>query len=139
MIRCNYDYKELLDKIYKRGLDVKDTYEMVGAKVEVMLADTKTVKEIFNINDEFEKEFIEVICKFQEKTIGPYITEKYFMLIPALKVAVGQLKHDCNETRRAVITFPSEHCFQSIKSLVRANTIKEVCFMRSCDAVKNLP
>lgn len=139
MIRCNDDYKELLVKIYKRGLDIKDTYELVGQKIDFMLTDTNTVKEIFSISDEFETEFIESICKFIPKEIGPYITEKYFLLIPCLKAAVDQLKNDCEETRRAVITFPKEHCFQSIQFLVRENTINVVCFMRSCDAVKNLP
>lgn len=139
MIRCNEDYKELLDKIYKNGLDVKDTYELVGTQIDIMLTDTKTVKEIFNISDEFENEFIESICTFKEKNIGPYITEKYFILLPSLKVAVEQLKNDCSETRRAVITFPNEHCFQSIQFLLRENTINIVCFMRSCDAINNLP
>ena len=139
MICCNSDYKKLLEKICKEGNDVKNTYELLGTKVDVMLSDTKTVKEIFNISDEFESEFVESICKFIPKAIGPYITEKYFLLIPELKAAVDQLKNDCNETRRAVITFPKEHCFQSIQFLVRENTINVVCFMRSCDAVKNLP
>lgn len=139
MIRCNSDYKALLTSICKKGNDVKNTYELLGEKVDVMLANTTTVKEIFNISDEFESEFIEAVCKFQPKTIGPYITEKYFLLIPALKAAVDQLKDDCQETRRAVINFPKEHCFQSIQFLVRENTINAVCFMRSCDAIKNLP
>ena len=139
MICCNSDYKKLLEKICKEGNDVKNTYELLGTKVDVMLSDTKTVKEIFNISDEFESEFVESICKFIPKAIGPYITEKYFLLIPELKAAVDQLKNDCEETRRAVITFPKEHCFQSIQFLVRENTINVVCFMRSCDAVKNLP
>lgn len=139
MIRCNADYKELLVKIYKQGFDVKGTYELVGMKVDIMLASTKTIKEILNVSDEFEKEFIESICKFDPKIIGPYITEKYFMLMPALKATVDQLKDDCGETRRAIITFPREHCFQSIQFLVRENTINVVCFMRSCDAIKNFP
>ena len=88
MIRCNNDYKELLAKIYKRGLEVKGTYEMVGQKIDFMLTDTNTVKEIFRISDEFETEFIESICKFIPKEIGPYITEKYFLLIPCLKAAL---------------------------------------------------
>ena len=139
MINCHADYRALLDRICKRGLEVNETYELVGEKVEFALADSERIKVMFDIGDEFEKEFIESICKFQKKVIGPYITEKYFILVPALKEAVAQLKHDCNETRRAVITFPSEHCFQSIQFLVRENTINVVCFMRSCNAIKNLP
>lgn len=139
MIRCHKEYKDLLEKIFKVGLDVNDTFEITGEKVDVMLADTDTIKDIFKVSDEFEHEFLESICKFNNKTIGPYITEKYFNLVPSLKVASEQFKKDCIETRRAVITFPKEHCFQSIQFLFRDNTINIVCYMRSCDAIKNLP
>ena len=139
MIHCNSEYKQLLDKIIKSGNEVNGTYELVGEKVEVMLADTSHIKHIFEISDKFEKEFVEAICTMNDKVIGPYQTEKYLFLLPALKKAVKQLKDDCTETRRCTIVFPSEHCFQSIQFLIRENTVNVVCFMRSCDAVKNLP
>lgn len=139
LIRCLYDFSILIRKIIKQGSEVKGTYELTGEKIDFMLAETNTIKDMFSISNEFENEFVESICKFQNKKLGPYITEKYFLLIPELKAAVDQLKNDCEETRRAVITFPKEHCFQSIQFLVRENTINVVCFMRSCDAIKNLP
>lgn len=139
MIRCRSDYKGFIDIIAKRGDDVNGTYEMVGAKFNMMPMTTEGAKEMFEISDEFEKEFVEAICTFKEKTIGPYITEKYFNLVPGIKTAIKQFHDDCNETRRAVIMFPKEHCFQSIQFLLRDETINVVCFMRSCDAIKNLP
>ena len=139
MIRCNSDYKKILFDIYKKGNEVNRTYELLGQKVEIMLANTETIKEVFEISDEFEKEFISAICNFEKKQIGPYITEKYFSLIPDLKVALEQFVNDCNETRRAVISFPKEHCFQSIQFLIRENTINVICYMRSCDVINNLP
>lgn len=139
MIRCNSDYKAAITNIVKRGIEVNGTYEVVGTKFAMMPMTTEEAKQMFEISDEFAREFVEAICKFEEKKIGPYITEKYFHLVPAVKEAVTQIKEDCNETRRAVITFPKEHCFQSIQFLLRENTVNVVCFMRSCDAIKNLP
>lgn len=138
-IHSKKDYKKLLDSLNKSGNEVNGTYELTAEKVSISMCDTDTMKSVLGIDDAFEKEFTEAICTFKEKVIGPYITEKYFLLVPSLKEAVKQVVDDCNETRRAVITFPKEHCFQSIQFLLRENTINVVCFMRSCDAVKNLP
>ena len=139
MIRCNNDYKNLVKNICKIGNEVNGTYELVGEKVEVMLMDSKNVKEEMNIDDEFEHEFIDAICNFKDKTIGSYITSHYFNLVPAVVNAAMKIYEDNSNTRRAVISFPKEHCFQSIQFLVRENTINIVCFMRSCNAIKNLP
>ena len=138
-IFCYDNYKMLLGRIAKQGNEVNGTYELVGEKVDVLLTSTDTIKEMFGISDEFEREFVKSVCEFREKIIGPYITEKYFMMVPGIKLAVEQLKDDCTETRRAVVMFPKEHCFQSVQFLLRENTINIVCYMRSCDAVKNLP
>lgn len=126
----------LRTEILKSGVLVGETYELVGKHIG-FFGTIDAVKREFEITDEFEKEFIGSICKFEPKNIGPYDTSKYFFLIPSLKEAVAQLKEDNYNTRRAVISFPKEHCFQSIQFLVRENTIKVVCFMRSCDVVKN--
>ena len=139
LIRCLYDYSMLIRKIIKQGSEVKGTYEFTGEKIDFMLAETNTIKDMFSISNEFENEFVEAICKFQKKKLGPYITEKYFNIIPGLQAAADQLLDDCIETRRAVVEFPKDHCFQSVQFLVRENTINVVCFMRSCDAIKNLP
>ena len=139
MISCNSDYRELVNIIVRQGNEVNGTYELIGENVNVTFADTEFVKQIFGISDEFEKEFIEAICTMQEKVVGPYQTDKYLFLIPELKVAAKQLTEDCMETRRCTIVFPREHCFQSIQFLLRENTVNVVCFMRSCDAIKNLP
>lgn len=139
MITCKKDYTTLLCKLCKEGIEVGNTYELAGEKVTFMLSETKAIKEMFEITDEFAHDFIEAISMFKDKTMGPYITEKYFSLIPALKSAADQFKRDSSNTRRAVITFPKEHCFQSIQFLLRDNTINIVCYMRSCDSVKNLP
>lgn len=134
-----FDYKRLIEEITKTGLEVNGTYEVIGSKVNFVRTTSEYIKEMFEISNEFEQEFMESIYHFEEKKIGPYITEKYFLLIPELKIAIQQMVKDCIKTRRCVIAFPKEHCFQSIQFLVRENTINIVCYMRSCDAIKNLP
>jgi hypothetical protein len=132
------DYIKIIEGLKKSGIEVNGTYEHIAASIK-LTCDTKRIKEIFSISDEFEREFVEAITHFKEKKIGPYITEKYFGLIPALKESMRQLVDDCVETRRCVIQFPPEHCFQSMQFILRENTVNVVCYMRSCDAVKNLP
>lgn len=138
MIRSKDEYNELVHSLKKSANEVNGTYEKIGV-VERIIGTTQYVKDVFGISDEFEYEFLEAISKFESKEIGPYITEKYFMLIPSLKEAIMQMKEDCVETRRCVIQFPAEHCFQSMQFMVRENTVHVICHMRSCDAVKNLP
>ena len=137
-IRCKSDYENLIRKLQQEALEVGGTYEVVGETVRIK-SSTKDIKEMFDIDDDFERQFIEAISKFEDKNIGPYITSKYFNLIPGVKKAVKILFTDCYESRRCVITFPSEHCFQSIQFLIRENTVNVVCYMRSCNVIKNLP
>ena len=138
VIRSKEDYIRLIDKLKKEANEVNGTYEFIGEKCFI-IGTTEYVRDLFDIDEDFSREFIKSIATFEKKEIGPYITEKYFLLIPALKEAIMQLKNDCAETRRCVITFPSEHCFQSIQFLIRENTVHVICYMRSCNVIKNLP
>lgn len=138
MIRSKKDYDAILRWLKMSANEVNGTYEYLGITKRI-LGTTAEIMDIFGIRSEFEHEFMQSICTFDKKQIGPYNTEKYFMLIPSLKEAIMQLKDDCIETRRCIINFPPEHCFQSIQFLVRENTVHVICYMRSCDAVKNLP
>ena len=136
--RCKEDYLNLIDKIVREANEVNGTYELIGQVCKV-LGTTEEINEIFGISYDFEREFISAIAKFDDKQIGPYDTKKYFMLIPSIKESIIKLKDDCLETRRCVINFPNEHCFQTIQFMVRENTIHVVCYMRSCNVIKNLP
>lgn len=138
IIRCKDDYKYLLEKIKKEANEANNAYEFVGMSCRFAGA-TDVLKDMFDISDEFEREFLEAIATFNRKVIGPYNMEKYFLLIPELRKAMRQLIDDCDETRRAIIQFPPDHCFQSIQFLLRENTVHVVCYMRSCDAFNNLP
>ena len=137
-IRSKEDYNKLIEKLKKSANEVNGTYEFIGTSC-LVIGVTEYIKDLFDIDEDFSREFIKSIATFEEKEIGPYITEKYFLLIPALKEAIMQLKNDCIETRRCIIKFPSEHCFQSIQFLIRENTVHVICYMRSCNAIKNLP
>lgn len=138
IIKSELDYTHLITTLKNTANEVNGTYESIGTSV-VFKGSSERLKEIFKISDEFEHDFLYAITHFKERAIGPYITEKYFMLIPGLKAAMAQLKDDCVETRRCIMQFPPEHCFQSMQFLVRENTVHVICYMRSCDAIKNLP
>lgn len=133
------NYDGIIDKLKKEGYETNGTYEFVGKGLKTSLIKTEDIIEMFNLDTGILDEFVKSISMFEEKRVGPYQTDKYFLLIPDLKEAVSQLKLDNPESRRCVITFPKEHCFQTIQFLVRENTINVVCFMRSCDVIKNLP
>lgn len=138
-IRCNDDYYTLLDKIQGRGFDVNGTFELVGEQLTIPLMTSEQVAEMFNILPQFRDRFIEDLYKFEDESLGPYRTKYYFFMIPALMIAMKSFKEDCNDTRRCVIKFPVNHCFQSIQFLIRDNTVNIVCNMRSCNAIANLP
>ena len=137
-IKCKDDYLRLIDKIEKEANEVNGTYEFIGTTLKI-LGTTEFIEEVFDIDDSFEYDFIKAISTFERKNIGPYDTSKYFMIIPSIKEAIMQLLVDCVETRRCVINFPKEHCFQSVQFLIREETIHVVCHMRSCNVIKNLP
>lgn len=139
-ILCKSDYKELVNAIIKVGNEANNAYELIGECVSIPLASSDTVASIFDISDSFIKEFSEALHSIGHKEkIGPYIMDKYIFIIPAIKSAIKRFLDDCDETRRCIVKFPHEHCFQSVQFLLRENTVNVVCYMRSCDAIKNLP
>ena len=135
-IRNNENYQHILENIVKEGCEVNDTYELVCEKYSFM-GTTTGIKDIFSIDDAFEYNFLHAISTFNDVTIGPYVMNKYFLLIPELRKAMHCLINDCKESRRCVMKFPEEHCFQSIQFLVRENTVNVGCYMRSCNAIEN--
>lgn len=139
VLRCKKDYDEILEKLKREGNDINGTYEFIGKGLKTIPLETSDIIDIFSLDRGMLDRFIKAISNFEATKVGPYITEKYFLLIPDLKDAVMQIKLDNKGTRRSVISFPKEHCFQSIQFLVREETIHVVCYMRSCDAIKNLP
>lgn len=132
-------YRELLNKIIKQGNQVGNTYEFLGEKIEFGFFTVHGIIEALGLDTDITDGFMESICTQNPKVVGPFDTSKYMFLVPEIKAAVCQLKDDCPETRRAVIQFPKEHCFQSIQLILRENTVNVVCTMRSCNAIKNLP
>ena len=138
MLQSYDDYEHIISRIKKEGNEVNDTYELSGEVIKVNLATTESIADILKIDDEFTKEFTKSIIKFIPKQLGPYDTSAYFTMIPSLKAALSLLEDDCIETRRCIVKFPESHCFQTIQFLFRENTVNVVCYMRSCNAIKNL-
>ena len=139
VLKSKKDYNDILDKLKREGNDINGTYEFVGKGIKTIPMLTSDIIDIFNLDRDMLDRFISAISNFEPTKVGPYLTEKYFLLVPDLKEAVMQTKIDNKNSRRCVISFPKEHCFQSIQFLLRDQTIHVVCYMRSCDAVKNLP
>ena len=133
------DYDKMIDRLIKEGDEIRGTYEFIGRGLKTGLIKTSDVVSMFNLDMSVISTFVDAITTFKEMKVGPYDTSKYFLVIPDLKAALNHLKNDGVSSRRCVITFPPEHCFQSIQFLYRDNTVNVVCFMRSCDAIKNLP
>lgn len=67
-----------------------------------------------------------------------YDSRYYTFLNEAGEQARRQFITDCTQTRRAVITFPATHCFETIQLLVRGGILIVTVNMRSCNAYKNL-
>lgn len=137
MLRTRGDHNAIVNSLVKAGTEVNGTYEHIGSSVSYA-GTTEMFSQAFDISSAFEHDFIQSISTFEAKQIGPYKTNKYFLLIPSLKEALIQLRDDCVETRRCIITFPPEHCFQSMQFFIREKTVEVVCYMRSCDVIKNL-
>lgn len=137
VLRTRGDHNAIVNSLVKTGAEVNGTYEHIGSSVSYA-GTTEMFSQAFDISSAFEYDFIQSISTFEAKQIGPYKTDKYFLLIPSLKEALIQLRDDCVETRRCIITFPPEHCFQSMQFFVREKTVEVVCYMRSCDVIKNL-
>ena len=131
--------QRVVTNIIKKAPAVKDTYELVGEMLEFPLVDTNSLIDMLELDRTVVNGFSWAIANFKDLKLGPFDTSKYFSIIPSIKKCIAQIKDDSNETRRCVIHFPEEHCFQSIQFLVRENTVNVVCFMRSCNAIKNLP
>lgn len=138
-IRTGLDYHKLRDYINKTGNEVNGTYELLSVPLSTGFISTKSLETTLGLDKNVTNEFKRCLFDGIKTKIGPYITEKYLFLIPALKSAMTQLKTDCSETRRCIISFPEEHCFQSIQFILRERTVHVSCFMRSCDVYKNLP
>ena len=67
-----------------------------------------------------------------------YHARHYCFLKDAIEEAKAHFVTDGGQTRRAVINFPSIHCFESIQCLLRGFECIITVNMRSCNAYKNL-
>ena len=68
---------------------------------------------------------------------GPYDMTKYHDIFDKLDNAIELLSTDNINTRRAILQFDKEHCFQYIQFLIRNNKLTVICNMRSCNVNEN--
>ena len=137
-IKSYEDYLSLVLKIIKKGHDLMWTYELVGESLHFEGLCLEDMFDTYGLDHDEAIDFIVSVSNFVSKQIGPYDTSKYFNLISGTNTACDQFTIDGIDTRKAIVSFPPEHCFQSIQFLVRGGKIVIVCNMRSCDATKNL-
>lgn len=132
-------HKNIVARIKARGSEINGTYELTGCGLITHSATTRTIIDELGLDESVIEDFVYHVTNFKEAQIGPYDTSKYLMAVPDARAATNHIEHDCLESRRCVVMFPPEHCFQSIQFLIREGRVDVVCFMRSCDAIKNLP
>lgn len=71
------------------------------------------------------------------RVVGHYIIDKYTFLNKELDYVINRFEENSKETRQAIISFPREHCFESIQFLYRQNKLITIVNMRSCNFEAN--
>lgn len=123
--------------------ETKATYEAVGIRIS-MNADEMFFQYAdhidfpgFSYSDAVQ--FVDDICKGKDVVVGPYISSYYKQAFDRVQLIGKDLYaggYDF-ESRRLVVDFPREHCFQNVQFLFRKNTLIVIANMRSCNYEEN--
>lgn len=128
----------LLSEIVNKGYDLHDTFELVDAEVEFEDTKISDMFAKFGLDINMASEFLVAVRNLKCKQIGPYDTSKYFEAFDLTNIAYIQFESDNINTRRSVVQFPKEHCFESVQFIHRDGVLHVICNMRSCNAIDNL-
>lgn len=82
-------------------------------------------------------DYIQENIENDSRVIGHYIIDKYTFLNKELEYIINRFEENGKETRQAIISFPREHCFESIQFLHRQNKLITIVNMRSCNFEAN--
>lgn len=132
----------VIHKVTKKGIYVYGTRELTGFTDRILVSDSFWLKrsgaDVEAIKKLFQRAIIEGDTSFN---IGPYCSKYYTFLGDAITEASKMFTSDGPYTRRAVVTFPSSHCFSSIQVLVRPTPDGHIATiivnMRSCNVESN--
>ena len=137
----NSNANHIIKDLAVSGCPVNGTHEFLNARVvfsNIERSDAFVWKgmgaNIFEVNA-----LMRAIHKGDNTFVSAtYDSNHYTFLKDAVDKARTQFNSDCVETRRAVIQFPENHCFETIQVLVRDKHVIIATNMRSCNAYKNL-
>ena len=119
------------------GKDVLDTVELVNENTTYNDITTHEILKTFNIDKDLSDNFEKDVISKSIDVHGAYQMKRYSDVFDKIKVALEQIKLDNIFTRRCIIQFDIDHCFQNIQFLIRENKLHVICNMRSCNAVVN--
>ena len=119
------------------GTKVNDTKEVINHCSAFSKITTAEILKTFNLDLSLTMNFEYDVRNKIINNYGPYHMEKYHDIFDKLHVAINHLIDDNINTRRCVIQFDNEHCFETIQFLIRKNKLIVVCNMRSCNARDN--
>lgn len=119
------------------GKEVNNTKEMINNSTTYYNITTAEILNTFDLDLSLTMNFeYDVDNKIINK-YGPYEMTKYHNIFDNLREAMQNLITDNINTRRCVIQFDKEHCFQNIQFLIRNNKLIVICNMRSCNVIDN--
>jgi thymidylate kinase len=126
-----------LRQLAEKGRRVNDTIELISYSAVFANITTQEIKNTFEIDSDLFRNFKYDVDNKIDTKYGSYQINKYFGLFNRLYSAMEYLKTDNIYTRRCIISFENEHCFQNIQFIIRNNKLVVVCNMRSCNIVDN--
>lgn len=138
-ILSNEHLVDVINDVRSRGHETSTTYEIIGKYLEFNSMDSDNLQIITDVSDEFVRDFKRALITGDNNAhVGIYDMKYYTFIQGAMKEAMLQLKSDSVESRRVVVRFPIGHCFEAVQFLQRDGYLMATCFMRSCDAERNL-
>ncbi len=133
----SYIANAAINKVSESENKVRDTLELTNFSCDFDDITTTEIIKTFGINRDLIQNFEYDVRNKTEGFYGPYVMNKYHDIFDKVHETVKYLIDDCIETRRCIIQFDKEHCFQNIQFLIRNNKLKVICNMRSCNAKDN--
>ena len=143
-VRTNTYAQKVIRQVNQKGTYVNGTNEIVGFTDKLIISDSFWSKRSGADVEGMQLFFEEVLSRNEKCHFGPYDSMYYTFLVDEILSASAQFVIDGPNTRRAIITFPREHCFTSIQLLVRPGTFNDpghkcsvLVSMRSCNVIDN--
>lgn len=119
------------------GQKVNNTKELINDTTKFVDITTAEIINTFDIDLSFTMNFEYDVKNKIDGIYGPYIMSKYHDIFDKLDEAMKTLTDDNINTRRCILQFDINHCFQYIQFLIRNNKLIVICNMRSCNVDEN--